>query len=125
MFEFLDCPDALEPVDAFADPKRNATGVPLLKFGASTIQRSSEQVAKQQAVAAQRQKYKDHVKAERQKYLDREEKKRLEREKAVREALQRAQELERQRIAAEQVVHYGPLGGKYRIVRGRKRYDVG
>ena len=33
-------------------------------------------------------------------------------------------EAERARVKAEQAVHRGPRGGKYRVVNGRKRYDV-
>ena len=43
--------------------------------------------------------------------------------KAAEERKARA-EAERARVATEQVVHRGPRGGKYRVVGGRKRYDV-
>jgi len=43
--------------------------------------------------------------------------------------MRRAREIaiaaDRDRLAAERVVHVGPNGGRYRIVAGRKRYDVG
>ena len=39
-------------------------------------------------------------------------------------AREREAAAERARVAAESRVYRGPRGGKYRVVNGRKRYDV-
>ena len=48
--------------------------------------------------------------------------------KTVEEEMARARQIaieaDRARLAAERIVHMGPRGGLYRIVAGRKRYDV-
>jgi hypothetical protein len=44
--------------------------------------------------------------------------------KRKRQALREAERMAAKRAREEARVHIGPNGGKYRVVKGRKRYDV-
>ena len=44
--------------------------------------------------------------------------------KSLRQLAREYNAKERARSRAENKVHLGPRGGKYRVVNGRKRYDV-
>ena len=82
-----------------------------LKFGKSIIERSS---AKAKSFIAD-------LERKQQESLAREREERAREEREEREFWEEY----RAKKAAELVIHIGPRGGKYRIVDGRKRYDVG